>query len=312
MKKPLFFLLTGIALLSLAACSTKKNTSGSRFWHSFTARYNTYYNGEVAFREGLLAQEQGHKDNYTEQLPLFPVSAENSRSLGKSNFETAITKCEKAIQLHSIKRRPEVSATARRSAKMKAYLSRKEFNPFLKNAWLLMGQAQFFKGDFIEAASTFSYITRHYAAEPPVAAEARIWLARCYAELEWFYDAEEALSKVPVDTLRSRPRREYETTMADLMLRQGREAEALPYLRRMARHEGRKQQRARLYYLIGQIESSAGNRREAYRAFTKCICQSPLRTGLQRPHPAHRGPSRGPTKPQNDEAPATHGALGQQ
>lgn len=63
-------------------------------------------------------------------MPLFPVGNEKSKTLGKSNFETAITKCQKAIQLHSIKRRPIVKGNKRKSPKMKAYLSRKEFNPF--------------------------------------------------------------------------------------------------------------------------------------------------------------------------------------
>ena len=98
-------------------------------------------------------------------LPFFIVENEKSAQLGASNFETTITKCEKAIHLHSIKRRPVVSANKTRTPKMKAYLSRKEFNPFLKNAWLLMGKAQYQKGDFAAAASTFSYITRLYAAE---------------------------------------------------------------------------------------------------------------------------------------------------
>lgn len=264
-----------VCLLLPTACSTKKNTAGSRFWHSFTARYNTFFNGNEAFKEGCLAQENGNKDNYTEFIPLFVVGNEATAKIGTGNFETAITKCEKAIHLHSIKRRPVVSGNKSKSPKMKAYLSRKEFNPFLKNAWLLMGQAQFRKGDFIEAASTFSYITRHYAAEPKVVAEARAWLARCYAELDWFYDAEDALSKLKRGTTDKRLLREGEASMADLLLRQGRTEEALPYLERTARRERRKLQRARLYFLLGQVHNSLGHRQQAYAAFAKCIRQNP-------------------------------------
>ena len=43
-------------------CSTKKNTANSRRWHAFTARYNTYYNGHEAYKEGLLAIENANKD----------------------------------------------------------------------------------------------------------------------------------------------------------------------------------------------------------------------------------------------------------
>ena len=46
-----------IALIAIFAataigCSTKKNTVGTRRWHAFNARYNTYFNGSQAFIEG--------------------------------------------------------------------------------------------------------------------------------------------------------------------------------------------------------------------------------------------------------------------
>lgn len=263
------------ALLLFSSCSTKKNTGMTRWWHSFTARYNTYFNGEQAFIEGEKAKASAHKDNYTEMLPLFLVGNEKSRATGKGQFETAITKCQKAITLHSIKRRPQVSPSKRRDAKMRQYLQRKEFNPFLKNAWLLMGQAQFEKGEFLEAASTFSYITRLYAAEPAVATEARQWLARCYAQIDWFYDAEDALSKVRRDSVSKRVLREADATQADLLLRQERFAEALPYLERTARHAKGDFRKARLYFLLGQVYRHLNRPADAYKALGRCIRKSP-------------------------------------
>ena len=57
-------------LLLLPSCSTKKNTAQSRFWQSFTARYNTYFNGSQAFIEGSIEKEDGNHDNCTELIPL--------------------------------------------------------------------------------------------------------------------------------------------------------------------------------------------------------------------------------------------------
>ena len=264
-----------VAVALLTACSTKKNTAATRWWQAFTTRYNVYFNGHEAYKEGYLAKEEGNKDNYTELLPLFTVGNEDSRELGSSNFETTVTKCEKAIQLHSIKRKPAVSPNRRRSPKLRAYLSRKEFNPFLKNAWLLMGKAQFQKGDFIEAASTFSYITRLYAPEPLVVSEARAWLARCYTELEWYYDAEDVMQKMLRDTLTSRLNREADASMANLLLRQERFAEALPYLERTVKAERRKKQKARGYYLMGQVYTQLDRPADAYKAYARCLRQSP-------------------------------------
>ena len=60
------------AVLVLSGCSTKKNTPGTRFWHAFNARFNTYFNGEQAYLEGNLTKEQGAEDDYTQMLyPFF-------------------------------------------------------------------------------------------------------------------------------------------------------------------------------------------------------------------------------------------------
>ena len=102
----------------------------SRFWQSFNTRYNVYFNASQAYIEGDKAQENIHKDDYTKMLPVFLVGNKASQNTGKGNYETAITKCQKAISLHSIKRRPVVNAGKQKNAKTKAYLQRKEYNPF--------------------------------------------------------------------------------------------------------------------------------------------------------------------------------------
>lgn len=84
-----------IALLITAGCSTEKNTAQSRWWHSFNARYNTYYNGTLAYIDGSLEKETGNKDNFTEMIPLYTVGNKASRDLGKSNFDRAIEKSQR-------------------------------------------------------------------------------------------------------------------------------------------------------------------------------------------------------------------------
>ncbi|MBP3471164.1 MAG: hypothetical protein J6K41_02885 [Paraprevotella sp.] len=240
-----------------------------------TARFNTYYNGSLAFKDGLLAQEQGHKDDYTRLLPMYISSNKTTGGLGKSNYETAITKCEKAIKRHSIKRRPKVNVSKRKSEKDKAYLARKEFNPFLKHAWLLMGKAQFQQGDFIEAASTFNYIARLYATQPEVLSVARAYLARCYVQLDWPYDAEDVFGKIKRDSITSKGKVELEASYADYLILVKQYKEAIPYLQRTIRKEKRKKQRARLNYLLGQLYQMTDDSRMAYKAFQKVIRSNP-------------------------------------
>lgn len=270
-------LLVSVVLLLLTACgSTKLNTAQSRFYQAFVTRFNTYHNGHEAYKEGVASQEKAHKDNYMEIIPLFPVSKESTRSAGGGSFDKAIEKSQKAIKLHSIKTKPKRKAGKTLSEKDKQWLAKKEYNPFLHNAWMLMGKAQFQKGEFLEAATTFSYITRLYSEEPDIVAEARMRMAQCYAELEWNYEAEHLFAQVGRDSVPYRLADEYEAMMASHLLKQERFEEAVPYLEKAVKRSGRtKKQKMREYYLLGQIHKHVGNKQQAYEAFRKVIRQNP-------------------------------------
>lgn len=264
-----------LAVMTVIGCSTQKNTSASRWWHSFNARYNTYYNGSLAYIDASLEKENGNKDNFTEMLPLYTVGNKASRELGKGNFDRAIEKCQKAIKLHSIKKRPEWNKSRKKNAKDIEWLNRREYNPFLWKAWLLMGRSQFMKGAFDEAASTFAYMSRLYATQPAIYGKARAWLARCYVEQDWLYDAEDVITKIKRDSLNWRAQKDWDYTYADYYIRTGRYQEAIPYLRKVIKHEGRRKQRAREWYLMGQLQTAVGNRQAAYKAYRSVIRQQP-------------------------------------
>ena len=120
--------------MTIIGCSTQKNTPTTRWWHSFNARYNTYYNGSLAYIDASLEKENGNKDNFTELLPLYTVGNKSSRELGKGNYDRAIEKCQKVIKLHSIKKRPEWNKSRKKTAKDIEWLNRREYNPFLWKA----------------------------------------------------------------------------------------------------------------------------------------------------------------------------------
>ena len=258
-----------------SSCSTKNNTAKSRWWHSFNARYNTYFNGSQAFIDGSLEKENGNKDNYTELIPLYTVGNKQSREMGKGNFDRAIEKSEKAIKLHSIKARPEWNKSRRKTEKDIEWLSRREYNPFLWRAWLLMGKSQFQSGNFEEAAATFSYMGRLYETQPAILGISRAWLAKSYVELDWLYDAEDVITKQRRDTMHFRAVKDWDYTYADYYLRSERYEEALPYLRKVIKHETRRKQKAREWFLYGQIQALLGNRQEAYDAFRHVVRLNP-------------------------------------
>ena len=274
--KKSYILIAVVALVALlASCSTEKNTSRSRWWHSFNARYNTYYNGSVAYIDASLEKENGNKDNFTEMIPMYTVGNKKSRELGKANYDKAIEKCEKAIKLHSITKRPEWTKSRRKTERDIEWLSRKEYNPFLWKAWMLMGRSQFFQGAFDEAASTFSYMCRLYATQPAIYGRARAWLAKSYIEQDWLYDAEDVIRNMQRDSIHWRAQKEWDFTYADYYIHTGDYDKAIPYLKKSIDHEMRKKQKARLCFLLGQLYAATGKNVEAYKAFKSVVRKNP-------------------------------------
>lgn len=264
-----------VTLMLVAGCSTRKNTAGTRFYHALTTRYNVYFNGNEAYKAGLEAQQQGNKDNYMEVLPLFPIGNKETTGIGTSDFDRAIEKAQKAIRQHSIKRRPIRKPGRAYTDEYKKWLARREFNPFIHRAWLLLGKAQYQKGDFPEAAATFSYIARLYDGQTGITSEALIWLSRCYSALGWQYDAEDALGRVNNDSLPVSLAVPYASATGNCLLGSQRYREAIPHLEKTARNEKNKRQKARCYYLLGQTYQILQQPEQAYQAYTKVIRLNP-------------------------------------
>lgn len=276
MKKGFYYIIAIFAVLLLWSCSTKKNTKASRFYHAFNSRYNIYYNGKVSFDEALKSMQTGYKESYSEQIHMYPISAQpkDKKETG-GPFDRAIEKGNKAIKLHSIKAKPAKKPGWRNDPKQRAFQEQEEYNPFLKKCWLLIGQGQFFNADFLQASATFSYIARHYAQDEEVVAEARLWQARCYSEMDWFYEAEDILGKLNTNGIPKKQLNQYATVYADYLVKSKQYDDAIPYFKTAIKAEKSKLQRSRMKYLLGQIYAAQEQNGLAYKMFNEVAKASP-------------------------------------
>lgn len=240
----------------------------SRQWQAFNTRYNVYFNGDQHYRETLKTMEDEYEDDFTRMLLTHPADARADETLPRpaGDFKRTIEKMQKAIQLHSIKKKPKKKSG---SAKEKAFRAREEFNPFLHNAWLMLGKGQYFNGDFMGAAATFMYISRHFTWLPDVCTEALLWQARSYAALDWTYEAENILTLVKEKDLTTKSLRELHALVeASYLLKAKQFDKSIPYLREAAAGASGVQKH-RLYFLLGQALRQSGRDAEAYEAFKK-------------------------------------------
>ena len=265
-----------LLLIATAGCSTSRNTATSRSYQALVTRYNVYFNGNEAYKRGVAAQENGKKDNLLEILDLDPISDESVRSIGKGDFDRAIEKAQKGIKLHSISVKPQKKTKGTPSESDKQWQNKNEYNPFLWHAWFLMADAQRQKGDFIEAASTYSYIIKLYYDEPEIVAEAQYKMAQCYSEMGWNYESEELFQRSAQTKTNMARHLDYQARLASHLLEQERYEEGIPPLEEAIARKGvSKRQRIREKYLLAQLYKTTGRNDDAYRMFGKVIRMSP-------------------------------------
>ena len=276
MKGKVYILLC-VALLGLASCSTQRNTWASRSFHQTKTKYNIHYNGQKAFGEGLEAINEAHEDDYSSVLPLYPISDHEAAKSATSSMERVIEKCRKSIKLHSIKAKPAKvnHDKRRRDPNYKAWLEQEEFNNQMGKAWLLLAQAEFHKADFLGSISTFNYIARHYAYDKDMVAQCQLWSARAYAEMGWLYEAEDVLLKVQEENLSRKNAPLYAAVSADILMKNERYKEAIPFVKIALPNESRKGYQPRFQYVLGQLYHMQGDKKSARNAYEKVLKLQP-------------------------------------
>ena len=259
----------------LSSCSTQKNTWATRSFHQTKVKYNILYNGNIAYEEGLKAIRDANEDDYSRVLHLYPVSNHKAAEASASQMDKTIEKCRKCIKLHSIKSKPKRDPKRANDPKYKLWLQSEEFNSQMYRAWLRLGEAEFHKGDFLGAVSTFNYVARHYANDANIVAQCQLWIARAYAEMGWQYEAEDVLNRVQIDALSRKEARFYSAVKADVLLHGGQYHAALPFVKIAVPYEKRKIYRPRFAYVLGQLYELEGNREDAIHAYKSVIRMAP-------------------------------------
>ncbi len=270
----------GIMLMLIAvlgSCAARKNTAPSRFYHALNSRYNIYFNGKTAFDDALRSLNEGYKESYTEQIYMYPINGmyKEEKSTTGGPFNIAIDKGNKAIRLHSIKEKPPRKAGWQNDPKQVKLQTKEEFNPFMKHCWLLIAESHFYNGDFLTAAVTYSYIARHFATDPALVAEARIRQARCYTQMDWFYEANNLIKKLNEAGIPPSQQTNYDRMLAEYLIKSDQVENAIPYLQNAIRAEKNKRQRSRMRYLLGQLYAGTGQNELAYQTFGKIAASSP-------------------------------------
>jgi tetratricopeptide (TPR) repeat protein len=255
----------------MTACSPRKNNAATRHYQAFITKYNIYYNGDTHYHETLSDMESKYEDDYSRMVYMHPVEAKSDKLAPQpsGDFTRSIEKAQKAIQLRSIKKKPAKKSGKGNNAEYKAWLKRDEYNPFMHNAWMMMGRSQYYNGDFLGATSTFFYVSKHFTWETNTVTEAKLWQALSYVSMDWLYEAETILTRIKPEALTTGGLKYlYNFAYADFQIKSKNYAEAIPYLNEAIKH-AKGAQKTRLNFLLGQLYTYTGNKTAAYQAYKR-------------------------------------------
>jgi len=268
MKKILFIIT--IIIIIISACTTKKNTFVTRFYHNLTSHYNAYFNGNEAYKQGIKKINSNPQDNFSLILNVFPIINEDANKQASSDMERAKEKAAIVIKKHSITVKPE-RKKGNLTQKQKDFYNRTEFCNWVPDSWLMHGKANFVNHDWYAAEENFEYIVKEYSWDP-IKYEAAIWLALTYVQLTKFDDSKAILDRADGDKdFPSKLKKFLYQSYVQLHIKQQNYSEAITKLITAIKLTKKRQEKARLYYILAQLYQLNNNFSQATKAYTYAI-----------------------------------------
>jgi len=178
-----WYMVVTLVVLIVASCSTEKNTLINRSYHGMTAHYNGYFNANELIRQSLTTFRTSLKEDYYSVLPIDPLPDEEQVVGMYPAIDTAISKCTKVIQRHSMPSNDRPS------------LKKEEHNPWIDENWTTIGIASYYRRDYDAAMKGFLFVKKFYSNDPSIYI-ADLWVAKTNIQLNKLTEAGFSLSSL--------------------------------------------------------------------------------------------------------------------
>ena len=269
----LYRILFLLGLLLTVGCSTQNNTAFTRFYHGLTSHYNIYFNAKESVKEGLKRIDKSVVEDYTHLLPVFPEANPVAAQVAASDMEYAIQKCQKLMTYHSLTVSPKRKSND--SEKYKAFASQSDYNKWMDDTYLLMGEASYYLRDFHKAQESFNYILHNFSNQP-TRNPAFLWLARCYIETGENEKVIEIFKLLERDgSLPDKIKKDLLLVKASYTILKGDYKESILLLNQALKFKLNKKEKGRYNFILAQLYQRQGQNEEAVAAFKRVIHSRP-------------------------------------
>ena len=239
------------------SCSTKKNKSLNRSYHSVVSSYNVLFNGESSIEEGLLQTQESFVDNFWEFLPIEKINLSKEiitvDGIGNEKFLKSEEKAAKTIQKHSM------------------LINNVQYNSKIAQAYLLLGRARYLDQRFIPALDAFNQVYKQNIIVDEWY-HSVIWKAKCNIRLEQEELAIELLKNLlKKEKLSAKVKADANSVLAMAYLQLQKNDLAIRPLKTASLNEKNKQYKARYLFILGQIYEKKFQNDSAYSTFNKVV-----------------------------------------
>ena len=247
-------------LFLISACSTKKNKWNRRVYHNLTAHYNGYYNGEVSLDEAIEEIKEAHHDDYTQILDVFQLAKEEDVKASNPKLDRSIMKASMVVHRHSM------------------FFGKKEHVQWVWYSYMMIGKSRFYKHEYGIAKQVFQYVSTKYPKEN-VKYDARLWIARVQGIKGDYDDAISNLDGIKNKVAQGETSKEVFKLLpmvyADIYIKSKNYEAAIPYLKMAIDRNHKKKTRARLLFILGQIQQKREKLRGASKFFAQVLKNNP-------------------------------------
>ena len=271
-------------MVYISSCSTEKDTFLNRTYHGTTARYNGWFNANELMRMSLSTFRGSLKEDYYSMLPIEPLPNEEQVIGLYPAIDTAIVKCTKVIQNHSMPSAED------------PYEKNEEYNNWIDENWLMIGVANYYRRDYDAALRSFKFIKKFFDNDPSVFTS-ELWIAKTYIQLNNLPEAGFSLNALDDAILAEEARKEdkgenydeydeeegepaefpkkirfeMEKTKAELAIRKKNPADAIKFLESSLLYAKKQQDKSRINYIIAQLYESMGDKESAKKYYSNVL-----------------------------------------
>tara|TARA_B100000809_G_scaffold256877_1_gene297501 strand:+ start:1696 stop:4167 length:2472 start_codon:yes stop_codon:yes gene_type:complete len=198
------------------------------------SRYNGYFNAKEIFKTQKRQIEDGHKDDFSEIIPLFIYPSEEQSKGMYPDMDKIVEKTSTVIDRHSM------------------FFKKKEYNKWIDDSYMLMGKARFYKQEYFVGEEVFEYVAKAFKKED-AGTNALIWLARTHIELENLNKAESYLTLIDEQGFPEKYSSEFNALYADYYIKKNNRDEAINRLTKALETTKNKKSKQRFNYVLAQL-----------------------------------------------------------